>query len=112
MCDTICVCVKNLSTEGLSGKSTDKLEKIMRVMKKHGGILYFDEFHLMVPRNNGGAHHSGSDNNDRSLLAVMQTELAEITKSGKVWVLASTNYIDQIDTVARRNGRLGKLVSF
>jgi transitional endoplasmic reticulum ATPase len=91
---------------GQVGASVKKLSEVFaRARENSPSIIFFDEMDGLLPSNNGMLN-----THDTQLVEQCRTEISQIEAAHNVFLIGTTNHLDQIDPAIRRGGRFSEKI--
>jgi transitional endoplasmic reticulum ATPase len=88
------------------GSSVKKLSEVFaRARENSPSIIFFDEIDGLLPANNGLLNI-----HDMQLVEQCRTEISQLEPEHNVFLVATTNHLDQIDPAIRRGGRFSEKI--
>jgi transitional endoplasmic reticulum ATPase len=91
---------------GQVGASVKKLSEVFaRARENSPSIIFFDEMDGLLPSNNGMLN-----THDTQLVEQCRTEISQLESAHNVFLIGTTNHLDQIDPAIRRGGRFSEKI--
>jgi transitional endoplasmic reticulum ATPase len=91
---------------GQVGASVKKLSQVFaRARENSPSIIFFDEIDGLLPSNNGMLN-----SHDTQLVEQCRTEISQLEPAHNVFLIGTTNHLDQIDPAIRRGGRFSEKI--
>lgn len=88
------------------GASVKKLSEVFaRARESSPSIIFFDEIDGLLPANNGLLNI-----HDTQLVEQCRTEISQLEPEHNVFLVGTTNHLDQIDPAIRRGGRFSEKI--
>ena len=91
---------------GQVGASVKKLAEVFaRARENNPSIIFFDEIDGLLPANNGFLN-----THDTQLVEQCRTEISQLEPAHNVFLIGTTNHLEQIDPAIRRGGRFSEKI--
>ena len=91
---------------GQVGASVKKLAEVFaRARENNPSIIFFDEIDGLLPANNGLLN-----THDTQLVEQCRTEISQLEPAHNVFLIGTTNHLEQIDPAIRRGGRFSEKI--
>lgn len=101
--------VESLSTDGLSGRSTEKLVAVFAAIEANKPcIVLIDEIDMLIPSGKGNAFRNDNDDQFRALF---QAKIADDKAMSGVLFFGASNHPENIATPLMRSGRFGEVIA-
>lgn len=101
--------VESLSTDGLSGRSTEKLVAVFAAIEANRPcIVLIDEIDMLIPSGKGNAFRNDNDDQFRALF---QAKIADDKAMSGVLFFGASNHPENIATPLMRSGRFGEVIA-
>lgn len=93
-----------------AGLGASRIRELFKIAKENGkSVIFIDEIDSLGKKRKGGNSHSGSEEGDRTLNALL-TEMSGFKGNEGIIVLAATNRIDTLDEALLRPGRFDRQI--